>query len=209
MKTKLNSSPYLIGITGSIGTGKSLVGDILSEYGALVIDTDNIVRDILSTKNQISQTIVNEFDGSILLQSSKEYIDRKALAVLVFSDALKRKKLELIIHPEVQRQVEQTVLSNTEKSIIAVLIPLLFECSLEHFYDETWCVICDDAIQLKRLLDKGYATHDAKARISAQFSQEEKAKRADFIINNSGSLLKTKEQVLARLKSLDLNYRLD
>ena len=207
MRKTNNKTPYIIGITGSLGTGKSLVGEILSKCTVLVIDTDFIVRDILRAKNPISKSIVSEFGQNILSSNSNEYVDRKILGSIVFKDESKRKTLESIIHPEVIKILKKKITQNSEKAIIAVLVPLLFESNLEKMFDEIWCVICDETIQMKRLQDKGFLLEDAKRRIKAQLSPNEKAKLSDYVINNSGTILETKEQVIKRLKQLaQLNH---
>lgn len=200
-QTNKSTRPYLIGITGSLGTGKSLVGSILKKLGVYVIDTDEIVRNVLSYKNEITKKIVGEFGTNAL--SSNGSINRKYLSSIVFSNKIKLKKLESIIHPEVQKKLTLFFKLNKNKKIIAVLIPLLFECNMQKFYDESWCVVCNKKIQLKRLKARRYLLKDALARINAQFPQSRKAKMADFIINNSGSSLTTKKQVVKRIRSLD------
>lgn len=197
-----NKSPYVIGITGAFGTGKSYVGNVLKEQGLFVVDTDEIVGDILRTKNNVSKKIVTEFGENILSSEPNQYINKVILGNFVFKDGNKRKILESIVHPEVLKVLEELLLANNEKDIIAVLIPLLFECNLEDLFDEVWCVICQEEIQIERLLKKGYSLEDIKIRISAQLPQEEKAKRADFVIDNSKAFSETKEIVLKRLKLL-------
>jgi len=197
-----NPKPYLIAITGSIGVGKSTVGDILKEHGVYVIDSDDIVRDILKSKNQITLKIVKGFGDVVLNNTDNYFINKNILSEIIFNNEDKRKYLESIIHPEVRHLIARLISMNNNKQAIAVLIPLLFEGNLESPYDETWCVICQPKIQIERLIKKGYKEEAAKARISAQLSQEEKAKRANFVIDNSEEFLNTKEQVLNKLKVL-------
>lgn len=198
-------STYLIAITGSLGTGKSLVGEILKEFKFLVIDTDDLVREILKDKNKTTEQIVKEFGIGVINQNQTNnsgYIDRKSLASIVFNDEIKRKNLESIIHPQVREKLNEIFSLNKDKEIIFVLIPLLFESGLQDTYNEAWCVICDENIQLERLKNKGYSLEDARVRIKSQLSQKEKIKLSDFVIDNSKDRLKTKEQVISRLKSL-------
>ena len=199
--------PYLIGVTGSLGTGKSLVGKILSKSKVLVVDTDDIVGDILKSKNNTTKKIVKEFGRSILNGFPGEYINKKALGKVVFGNDSKRKKLESIIHPEVQKEIIHLIKDKTKK-IIAVLVPLLFEAGWGNIFNEIWCVVCDKKTQLKRLLQKGYSLSDAKARIKAQLPQNIKAKQADFVIDNSGTVNNTKKQVANRLAQLNHSLHL-
>ena len=210
MKSEKNkSTPYLIGITGSFGTGKSLVGEILEELGVTVVDTDEIVRNILKIKDNVTRKIQDEFGESVINIKTDEYIDRKALARLVFNDDSKRKKLESIIHPEVNKILDSFILQNKDKSIIAVLIPLLFECKLEDLYDEIWCVICKNEIQIERLIKKGFTQEDIKLRINSQLPPDIKIKKSDFVIDNSDIVNETKKQIILRLKELvRLNHNL-
>ncbi len=202
-----SGSPYLIGITGGFGTGKSLTGKILEELGITVIDTDEIVKNILKTRNNITLTIQNEFGNNIITNRTNEYINRKALAKMVFADDLKRKKLESLTHPEVNKILDYFISQNKDKDIIIVLIPLLFECRLESFYNEIWCVTCESKIQLERLLKKGFTEEEVKSRINSQLPIKEKVKKSDFVIDNSGTIDETKKQVLSRLtKLVQLNH---
>ena len=101
-----SKNPYLIGVTGGFGTGKSLVGSILKDAGVFVIDTDDIVKDLLKTNNDTTKKIVNEFGNNVCNFEGAEYISRKKLADIVFNDVAKRKKLEAIIHPMVERKIK-------------------------------------------------------------------------------------------------------
>ena len=202
MKDKKKQKPYLIGITGSLGTGKSLIGNILSKLGVFVIDTDDVVRDLLKTKNQISQKIASKFGEAVLNKNPNEYTNKKILSDIVFTNVKKRKILESIVHPEVRKRLARLIAGNKNKKIITVLVPLLFETHMENLFNETWCVICSKKIQLLRLKRKGYTLKEAIARIKAQLPQKEKIKRADFNIDNSYEINKTKLQVVNRLKAL-------
>lgn len=195
--------PYLVGITGSLGTGKSTVGNILDNLGLYVIDTDHIVSEVLAQRSKVTLAIVREFGEEILNQDDAvNYLNKAKLAKLVFYDEKKRKKLESLIHPEVKRKLDNLIKSNRDKEIIFVLVPLLFESHMETKFDEIWCVICKRKVQLERLQKKGFKLRDINARINAQIPQKEKAKLSDFVIDNTGKRRKTKEQVLSRLKEL-------
>ena len=199
-KTEDKCKPYLIAITGSFGTGKSVVGNILRKLKNCVVDTDDIVRAVLANRNKITVKIVKEFGDEVLNNKKGKYINKTLLANIVFNNKLRRKKLESIIHPEVENKLKQFISKHCQKSVIFVLIPLLFECKLQKKYNETWCVICKENIRLVRLLNKGYLISDIKKRIKAQLSQNVKAKKADFVIDNSKTIEHTMKQVMHRLK---------
>lgn len=192
--------PYLIGITGSFGVGKSIVGDILKSLGVFVIDTDEIVSNILKTKTLITKKIVKIFGEEVVSKNKKYFIDKKILGELVFNNQKKRKMLESVIHPAVRACLRKQISLKRKNTTIAVLIPLLFESGQEKFYNEIWCVICNKSVQLKRLKNKGYSLKEAIKRINAQFPQHKKAKLSDFVIDNSRSISNTKAQVVQRLK---------
>ena len=159
LKNKQFKAPYLIAITGNFGTGKSLIGSILREKKIPVIDTDDIVADILASRNNITNKIVHAFGKIVLLslqknlknESKKQYINKKALAGIVFKNNAKRKLLESIIHPVVRNKLKKFIEVNKTKKIVAVLIPLLFESGMEQNYHEIWCVTCSKDVQLKKL----------------------------------------------------------
>ncbi len=200
--TNRTNIPYLIGITGGFGTGKSLTGEILKETGVTVVDTDEIVKNILNTKNNITEKIQNEFGDTVVNKTESDYINKKFLAQIVFNYEDKRKKLELIIHPEVNKVLDTFISQNKDKDIVAVLIPLLFEAGRESFFDEIWCVKCNSEVQFERLIKKGFTPEEIKARINSQLPIETKVKKSTFVIDNSGSIDETKEQVISRLKKL-------
>ena len=202
MQINNNNVPYLIGITGSYGSGKSLVGEILSNLGVYVIDTDHIVKEILVSENDISKLIVKEFGNIICKNLAGEFIDRKKLADIVFKDEVKRKRLESLVHPEVGKRLAVLITGNKDKKVIAVLVPLLYEANLQGAYNETWCVTCKQEVQLNRLEKKGITREQALSRIKSQMPLEKKAALSDFVIENSSSEENTKEQIKSRLKKL-------
>lgn len=201
MQKNNKNIPYLIGITGSFGMGKSFVGDLLKEASITVIDTDEIVKNILKTENNITKQIIKEF-GKSIINKENEYINRKSLADMIFTNEIKRKKLESILHPEVNKEISSLILRNKDRKIFAVLIPLLFECNLENDYNEIWCVYCKSKVQYKRLIKKGFTKEEITARTNSQLPIEEKMKKSNFVIDNSESRDKTKNQVILRLKEL-------
>ena len=202
MKKNKFKKPFLIGITGSFGTGKSLVGSILKSQKIFVIDTDEIVHNILSNKNNVTKKILKVFGKKV--QAKNDLINKKILADVVFNNQAKRKKLESIVHPEVRKRLLSLIKLNKHKKFVAVLIPLLFESKLERFYDDIWCVTCKEKTQIDRLERKGFKLSEIKARIKSQLFQDKKAKLSDYVIDNSGTIDHTKRQVTKRLRALAL-----
>ncbi len=196
------SKPYLIAITGNFGSGKSLVGNVLAKRGISVIDTDNIVADILSEKNKVTKNIVKLFGDSVSGKTKQSFINKGNLAKIVFNSKKKLKLLESLIHPEVRKRISEYIQKHKNQNIIAVLIPLLFEAKMEKQYHEVWCVICSKVEQYKRLIKKGFTLEEIKKRLNMQMDQNLKAKKADYVIDNSGSVNSTRKQALKRLKLL-------
>lgn len=193
------NKPYLIAITGSFGTGKSFVGNYLSTSDYIVIDTDDIVKHILNSKNNITDNIVKIFGNVVLNKNGDEYIKREVLANIVFQDDSKRKDLESYLHPEVKKILFSLIQEYKNEKVIFILVPLLFEANMQNDYNEVWCIICDENIQLQRIQNKGFSLEEVRNRIKAQLSQADKAKHADFVIDNAGSKDKTIEQINNRL----------
>jgi len=187
----------VVGLTGSIATGKSTVSEILKELGAYIIDADRIAREVVVPGMSAWGEIVNQFGTEVLLPDKS--INREALGRIVFDDPLKRRKLEEIIHPEVMRIMHERISSIKTSSMGAVIVldvPLLMETGLDRSVREVILVYCQLDIQIKRLMDRDKISQvDAVARIRSQMSIEEKRERATLIIDNSGSKEETRIQV--------------
>ncbi|WP_456393027.1 dephospho-CoA kinase [Persephonella sp.] len=183
-----------VGLTGSIGTGKSTVARLLEREGAYVIDADRIVHDLLN-RQDIREKIRSLF-GDVFREDGS--VDRKKLAKIVFSDETKKKQLESIIHPEVFKEIEKFFSSIRKKDPDAVAVaevPLMIETGSYKNYDVVVVVYAPFELQLKRLLEKGMDRDEAIRRIKSQMSPEEKVKYADFVIDNTGSLESLEKQV--------------
>lgn len=185
---------YSIGITGSIGTGKSAVGKILQDKGIFVIDTDLIVHELLSNQSPLQNQVLAIFGKDILDESG--VINRKKLGKIVFDDPQARKKLEAILHPAVLLRCREILSKQPSDSIAAILVPLLFEAKLEANYDEIWCIIANEEIIIERLKKRdNFQELATRKRLAAQMPQADKMKLSHRIIDNSGSLDSTKLQV--------------
>lgn len=190
------SKPFVIGITGTIGSGKSAVGDILEDIGVPVIDSDKVVHDLFATNKTLKDRLVNEFGPTIVSESGLG-IDRKALGRIVFSDPKAREQLEDIVHPLTIEACLRELAKYSSEKIVAILVPLLFEAAPHLGYDAIWAVTTSEETLLSRLIARDNMTVDqAKQRLAAQFSQERKAQGAHNVIDNSGTLQYTKDQVV-------------
>jgi len=193
-----------VGLTGSIGTGKSTVSKIFERLGAYVIDADKVVHRLLKRKD-IKDKIRKEF-GDVFTEEGE--IDRKKLAKIVFTDTEKKKKLEGILHPEVFKEIQkffEEVEKKDPDAVAVAEIPLLIETGNYKNYDTVIVVYAPEQIQIERLIKKGMSKDEAIKRIKSQLPIDEKVKYADFVIYNTGSveqLEKEVENVYKKLKAL-------
>jgi len=188
--------PRCIGITGSIGSGKSTVGEILISQGIPVIDTDRIVHELLSGETATKKAVLERFGASILTSTPDGAIDRARLGSIVFSDARARKDLEAIIHPAVLLEVRKRVKTLSAESVVAVLVPLLFEAGIASEFDEVWTVVAQEPVLRQRLRQRDdLSENEIAKRLSAQMPQQQKASKSHRIIDNSGSRENTRRQI--------------
>lgn len=179
----------VIGLTGNIATGKSLVLRMLQELGATPIDADKLVHQLMRQGGPAYQAIVEEF-GKFVLDEKGE-ISRARLGNIVFNDPDGLAKLEALTHPSVVQEIQRLVATSTTP-VVAIEAIKLFESGLADHCDSTWVIVAPPDMQLTRLVARRKITPDqAKQRIKAQSSQQEKAGKADVVIDNSGPLAKT------------------
>lgn len=195
---------HIIGLTGGIATGKSTVASFFKEAGIPVIETDPIAKMVLTPSSAVYDRVVEHFGPSILL--SEGIINRKALGERIFNNEDERDILNAIVHPEVRTitQSKADVLKKEGHDWIVIDVPLLFEAGFDRDVDHTLVISLPKAIQMERLMARdGIDQAYARKKIKAQLSLKEKRQRADFVIDNRGSILDTKKQfneVLAALK---------
>jgi dephospho-CoA kinase len=193
----------IVGLTGSVGTGKSTVADFFKELGAYVIDWDELAREVVRPHSEAWKKIVEYFGKDFLNEDLT--LNRQKLAETVFSDQEKVAKLNEIVHPEVFKEDER--ITNAIKNIdphalIIKDIPLLFELTRPIAVDKTILVCAREQTQLRRLEERGMSREDARNRIRSQIPLEEKTRFVDFVIDNDGSPEETKRQVEAIYSSL-------
>ncbi len=180
----------VVAITGGIGTGKSTVLEIFSGLGARTLSADEIVHQLLR-RDDIKRQIREEFGDDVF---SDDEIDRKALAGVAFSSKETRRRLESLLHPHVFQEIEAFIRQHGE-DVVVVEIPLLFETGSEYRFDYTVTVKAPEDLVYKRLEKRGIPVEEIKRRLSHQMPLEEKIRRADLVIDNSGSIEETRRQV--------------
>jgi dephospho-CoA kinase len=183
----------IVGLTGGIGAGKSTVGNMFAQLGALVIDADQLAREAIEPGSSGFDEVVTVFGSQILNDGD---IDRKELGKIVFSDAKKRKELEAIIHPRVQDALALRIKSLNPGDILIYEVPLLVETGAQKKFDYIITVESDIENRLDRLFERGLSEAEAERRISAQASQKEREAAADCVIINDGDRAELFAQVV-------------
>lgn len=186
----------VIGITGGIACGKSLITNYLIKNKYEVIDSDIISHDVLLL-DDVKDELVSAFGEDIL---TDDRINRKLLGNIIFQDAEKRTILESIVFPYIQKEIKRQINEKNEKNNLVFLdAPLLLEYNLEYLVDKIIVVKVDNETQIQRLMARDNITYKyAKAKISSQWPIEEKEKYANFVIDNSGN----REHTLNQLKEI-------
>lgn len=191
--------PLVLGVTGGIGTGKSTVLKMLADLGAEVLSADDIARETLVVGTPAYCDAVERFGRSILLPGGE--IDRAALADIVFRNADARKALEAITHPRIISRIQGHIDRFRENppspdAVLAVEIPLLYECGLEATVDEVLLVAAEQDTQIGRLTSRsGLSPDEAARRIGAQMPMEQKVGRAGWVVRNDGSVQELERSV--------------
>lgn len=192
----------VLGITGGYGTGKTTVAKIFKSFGAKVIDADKIAHSLIKPGTAVYNKIIAVF-GSRILKKDKS-INRAKLSGIVFNNHKLLERLNKIVHPTVIRIIKDE-LDRTSRKTVVLDIPLFFEAGLRHLVDKIIVVKLGRRKQLERLLNKtSFTRQDILKRINVQMPLSDKIRLSDFVIDNSGTIEKTKKQVeklMLRLRS--------
>jgi dephospho-CoA kinase len=196
----MSTKKYLIGLTGNIATGKSVVLTVLKRLGAKIIDADALVHQLMAKGTPVWRAILDEFGEGIL--GSEGEIDRGKLGAIVFADAEALERLEAIVHPAVTSRVDELIRQASEPVVVVEAIKLI-EAGWHRTCDALWVVTCPREQQLERLMRaRMLSREEALLRIEAQPPQGDKVALADVVIDNSGSLKEMKEQVEREWKKI-------
>lgn len=194
--------PFIVGLTGGIGSGKSAAADAFASLGIKVVDTDAIAHELTRANGAAMPLIVEAFGPTV--QRPDGAMDRDTMRSLVFADSGARKRLETILHPLIgQLSLERCLGAHSPYAILAV--PLLIESGDYRGRCDRICVVdCPTHLQLARVMQRsGLAEDQVRAIIAAQATREQRLAVADDVIDNSGTLL----QLEARVHALDGTYR--
>ncbi len=188
----------LVALTGCLGCGKSTVLKIFRELGVRTISADEIVHELLESK-EVQEEIKRLFGPDVFLKDGK--VDRKRLAQRVFANQKEREKLEGLLHPLVFRRIEKEYEKEPGRLMVAE-IPLLFETNTQDRFSKVITVYAPTEVAIKRLKSRGLTQEDIEARLKSQMPIETKVERSDFVIDNSRGLKETKKQVQQVLEKL-------
>lgn len=176
-----------VGLTGGIASGKSTVSKILAELGAIIIDADLLAREVVAKGTPGLAQVVEEFGEQLLTPDGE--LDRPAMGALVFADDDARKRLEAIIHPLVFERIVALEESAGPEDVVVHDIPLLAESGRAHTFDAVIVVDAPPEVQVERMVrDRGWTEEDARARIAAQASREDRLAIATHVVENTGTL---------------------
>ena len=190
----------IIGITGSIASGKSLVTNYLLNSGYKVIDSDKISHDVLFIE-EVKQKLINSFEDSII---ENNQINRKHLGQIIFKNKEKKELLQSIVFPYIIKEINNQIEKNKDEHLLFLDAPLLIEYNLLYLVDKVIVVNIDKNIQIERLMKRDNIDYDyANNKINSQLSLEEKIKYADYIISNNLDINNTINQIKNILKQLE------
>jgi dephospho-CoA kinase len=190
-----------VGLTGGIGSGKSEVARRLAALGAVVVDADALAREAVAPGTAGLARVVEEFGAGVLAADGS--LDRPALGRLVFADAQALERLEAIVHPYVARRSAELMAAAPADAVVVYDVPLLVEKHLESGYDVVVVVEAPEDVRLRRLAEhRGLAEADARARIAAQATAEQRAAVADVVLDNDGDLGALDDAVTALWRQL-------
>jgi dephospho-CoA kinase len=182
----------VVALTGGIGSGKSTVGQIFAQLGAIVIDSDQLARDVIERGSIGFNEVVAKFGDEILKNGE---IDRQILASLIFKDPAKRSELEQITHPLIRKAFAKVVTSASPDSIVINQIPLLVESNHDYKFDHIITVSASESIRSERLFKRGLTNEQIKQRMQAQTTDQMREDIADSVIVNEKSEQEIADQV--------------
>jgi len=176
-----------VGLTGGVASGKSTVSAILAELGAVVIDADQLAREVVAPGTEGLAEVVAAFGEGVLTAEGE--LDRPAMGAIVFADPEKRRVLESIVHPRVRDRAAEIEAAAPPGAVVVHDIPLLAETGQGNGFDAVVVVDVPAEVQVERMTGiRGMTREDARARIGAQATREQRREIATYVIENTGSL---------------------
>ena len=193
-------SSRVLGLTGGIGSGKNAVADVLASLGAEIIDADRVSRDLVEPGSLLLQALVDAWGPLILDPAGR--LDRATLAGQVFGHADQVARLNALTHPAILSEIQRRITAST-CPVIVVMAPLLFEAGADGLVDEVWVVRADAGVRLHRLQERDALSEEqGRQRLAAQMAEDERAARADIVIDNEGDLASLRLRVQREWQTL-------
>jgi dephospho-CoA kinase len=186
---------FVVGLTGGIGSGKSLAAQFFSQLGALVIDADQLARSVIERGSEGFDEVLLRFGDTVLKNGD---IDRVALGQIVFENPQAKKDLEEIIHPRIRAEFEEAVASLNPGQIMVYEIPLLVETNAADRFDFVITVESDPELRRQRLRARGMFHSDIEKRMASQATEEERRAVADCVLTNDG----TEDDLLRQVENI-------
>lgn len=183
----------VVGLTGGIASGKSTVSCYLQDLGAVIIDTDQLAREMVQPNSPVLQEITAYFGKEILVSTGE--LDRKKLADRIFTSNADREKLNNIFHPVIIGKVQDLITKYKEEGKVPLIVvdaPLLLETGMQRLVDEVWVIAIPNEVQLARLMKRdGINQVEAQTRLNSQMPLKEKIRQAHRVIDNSQTIADT------------------
>lgn len=194
----MSDRPFLlVGLTGGIATGKSAVSEMFRSLGAAIVDADLLAREVVEPGQPALAEIAREFGSGVIAADGR--LDRKKLAAIVFADGERRRRLEAMTHPRIREAFDRRLSDLTKEQFRGLVIfdaAVMIESGNYKNMERLVVVVTDEATQIARLVARdGCTREESLARIRSQMPLSEKAKLADYVIDNSGSRGATEAQV--------------
>lgn len=182
----------IVGLTGGIASGKSTMSRELERLGAYIIDADKISREV-SSSSKIVEEIGRKLGEKVIVNNK---VDRKKLKEIIFNNKEKRELLNVIMHPAIVKKMEEEIKKNSNRNIIILDIPLLYEAKLEYLCDKTLLVWTKEEIQVKRMIKRDNISIElAKSIIDSQMSLEIKKEKSDYLVENNSGIKELKRKI--------------
>jgi dephospho-CoA kinase len=196
VKSKGADKFVIIGLTGSIASGKSTIAAMLKDLGLPIVDADLVARQVVEVGSPTLAKIAEEFGEDVLLPTGE--MDRAKVGAIIFNDEQKRLQLNSIIHPAIRAEmIRQRDAYVAEGEHVVMDIPLLFESKLQHFVEKILVVTVSPEVQLQRLMARNeLSKEEAEVRIASQLPLKEKEEGADAVIYNNGTIEQSRQQLL-------------
>ncbi len=190
----MSAGPFIVGLTGGIGSGKSAAADLFAELGAGIVDTDRIAHALTAPGGAAMVAIREAFGDGVL--SGDGALNRPAMRALAFESPDARKRLEAILHPMIRQESERQCLAASAPYVI-LAVPLLIESGTYRERVQRLCVVdCPEAVQVARVMQRsGLDEPQVRAIMAAQASRAERLAAADDVVDNAGSLEALRTQV--------------